>query len=55
MKCRRDRQVPGAHRTAIFLVCIEGHFYKMIVERLGVPMGTAMSRLAAARAADCRR
>jgi RNA polymerase sigma-70 factor (ECF subfamily) len=47
--------VPDALRTAIFLGCIEGYFYKVTAELLGVPIGTVMSRLAAARAADCRR
>jgi RNA polymerase sigma-70 factor (ECF subfamily) len=54
MRCRRDQQVPDAHRTAIFLVSIESYLYKVTAELLGVPIGTVMSRLAVVRAADCR-
>ena len=38
-----------AHRETIFLVYIEGHTYAEAAERLDVPIGTVMSRLANAR------
>ena len=38
-----------AHRETLFLVYIEGHSYAEAAERLDVPIGTVMSRLANAR------
>ena len=38
-----------AHRETLFLVYIEGHSYADAAERLDVPIGTVMSRLANAR------
>lgn len=38
-----------AHREAVFLVYIEGYSYAEAAERLDVPIGTVMSRLANAR------
>lgn len=38
------------HREILVLVVIEGYSYKEVSERLGVPIGTVMSRLARARA-----
>jgi RNA polymerase sigma-70 factor (ECF subfamily) len=43
-------ELPEAQRMVIFLVCVEGYSYKEAAEHMGVPIGTVMSRLAAARA-----
>jgi RNA polymerase sigma-70 factor, ECF subfamily len=43
-------QLPEAQRNIIFLVAVEGYSYKEAAEHFGVPIGTVMSRLAAARA-----
>ena len=37
------------HREAVFLVYIEGYSYAEAADRMGVPIGTIMSRLANAR------
>jgi RNA polymerase sigma-70 factor (ECF subfamily) len=41
--------LPDAQREAVYLVYVEGFTYKEAAEVLGVPTGTIMSRLAAAR------
>jgi RNA polymerase sigma factor, sigma-70 family len=53
---RRYRQImqqvnhlPEAQRNAVFLVYVEGFSYQEAAETLSVPVGTIMSRLAAAR------
>jgi RNA polymerase sigma factor (sigma-70 family) len=47
---RRVNNLPEAQRTAVFLAYVEGLSYKEVAEVLDVPIGTIMSRLAAARA-----
>jgi RNA polymerase sigma-70 factor (ECF subfamily) len=42
--------LPEAQRTAIHLAYVEGLSYREIAETMHVPVGTVMSRLAAARA-----
>jgi RNA polymerase sigma-70 factor (ECF subfamily) len=42
-------QLPEAQRNALFLVYVEGFTYQEAAETLSVPIGTIMSRLAAAR------
>ncbi len=42
--------LPEAQRTAVFLAYVEGLSYRDVAAILGVPIGTIMSRLAAARA-----
>jgi len=42
--------LPEAQRTTLFLVYVEGLTYQEAAELLRVPIGTVMSRLAAARA-----
>jgi RNA polymerase sigma-70 factor, ECF subfamily len=42
--------LPEAQRTAIHLAYVEGLSYREIAEAMHVPVGTVMSRLAAARA-----
>lgn len=42
--------LPEAQRTAVFLAYVEGLSYREVAEVLDVPIGTVMSRLAAARA-----
>lgn len=37
------------HRSVVFLAYVEGYSYKECAEILGIPIGTVMSRLAAAR------
>lgn len=47
---RREVQaLPEAQRAAVFLVYVEGLAYREAAGVLGVPVGTIMSRLAAAR------
>src|SRR5665213_3723395 len=41
--------LPETQREAVYLVYIEGYTYKEAAEALGIPNGTVMSRLAAAR------
>ena len=41
--------LPEAQRLAVLLVYVEGYSYKEAAEHLDVPIGTVMSRLAAAR------
>lgn len=43
------RALPEAQREAVFLVYVEGFAYREAAEVLAVPIGTIMSRLAAAR------
>ncbi|QKJ85170.1 RNA polymerase subunit sigma-24 [Paramixta manurensis] len=47
---QRVSQLPEAQRNAVFLVYVEGFTYQEAAETLSVPIGTIMSRLAAARA-----
>jgi RNA polymerase sigma-70 factor, ECF subfamily len=42
--------LPEAQRTTVVLVYVEGFSYKEACEALDIPIGTVMSRLAAARA-----
>ncbi|SDB06863.1 RNA polymerase sigma factor [Bauldia litoralis] len=42
--------LPEAQRETVFLVYVEGFTYREAAETLDVPIGTVMSRLAAARA-----
>lgn len=42
--------LPEAQRTAVFLAYVEGLSYREVADVLNVPIGTVMSRLAAARA-----
>lgn len=44
------QSLPEVQRETVFLVYAEGLTYKEAAETLGVPIGTIMSRLAAARA-----
>jgi len=44
------QRLPEAQRSTVFLVYVEGLTYREAAEMLGVPIGTVMSRLAAARA-----
>nr|WP_310618157.1 sigma-70 family RNA polymerase sigma factor [Pantoea cypripedii] len=46
---QRVGQLPEAQRNAVFLVYVEGFTYQEAAETLAVPVGTIMSRLAAAR------
>ncbi|HIC79995.1 MAG TPA: RNA polymerase sigma factor [Kiloniellaceae bacterium] len=41
--------LPEAQRVTVFLVYVEGFSYKEAAEHLHIPIGTVMSRLAAAR------
>ncbi len=43
------QQLPDAQRHAVFLVYVEGYSYKEAAEIMEIPVGTVMSRLAAAR------
>jgi RNA polymerase sigma-70 factor, ECF subfamily len=47
---RHVQALPEAQRTAVFLAYVEGLSYREVAEVLSVPIGTVMSRLAAARA-----
>lgn len=47
---RRVNGLPEAQRNAVFLVYVEGLTYQEAADTLSVPIGTIMSRLAAARA-----
>jgi RNA polymerase sigma-70 factor, ECF subfamily len=47
---RRVEALPDAQRETLFLVYVEGLTYREAAEILGIPIGTIMSRLAAARA-----
>jgi RNA polymerase sigma-70 factor (ECF subfamily) len=47
---QRVGQLPEAQRNALFLVYVEGFTYQEAADTLAVPIGTIMSRLAAARA-----
>ena len=42
--------LPEAQRVTVLLVYVEGYSYKEAAEILEIPIGTVMSRLAAARA-----
>ncbi|ORM65489.1 RNA polymerase subunit sigma-24 [Pantoea rodasii] len=46
---QRVGQLPEAQRNAVFLVYVEGFTYQEAADTLAVPIGTIMSRLAAAR------
>ncbi len=48
---RAIAQLPDAHREAALLVYCEGYSYAEAASALGIPIGTVMSRLAAARSA----
>lgn len=41
--------LPEAQRSTVLLVYVEGYAYREAAEILGIPIGTVMSRLAAAR------
>lgn len=41
--------LPEAQRITVFLVYVEGFSYKEAADHLQIPIGTVMSRLAAAR------
>ncbi len=47
---REVQDLPEVQRETVFLVYVEGLTYREAAEALGVPIGTVMSRLAAARA-----
>lgn len=47
---RQVQALPEAQREAVFLAYVEGLSYREVAELLDVPIGTVMSRLAAARA-----
>ena len=46
---RAVMDLPEAQRITVFLVYVEGFSYKEAAEHLQIPIGTVMSRLAAAR------
>ncbi|MNH39941.1 ECF RNA polymerase sigma factor SigR [compost metagenome] len=46
---QRVNRLPEAQRNTLFLVYVEELSYREAAEVLGVPIGTIMSRLAAAR------
>ncbi len=45
----RVNSLPEAQRQTVFLVYVEGYSYKEAAEIMEIPIGTVMSRLAAAR------
>ena len=47
-------RLPDAQRETVLLVCGEGYSYAEAAHLLGIPIGTVMSRLAAARSALAR-
>jgi RNA polymerase sigma-70 factor (ECF subfamily) len=47
---REVQELPEAQRETVFLVYVEGMTYREAADLLEVPIGTVMSRLAAARA-----
>ncbi len=47
---RKVQDLPEAQRSAVFLAYVEGLSYREVAAVLDVPIGTVMSRLAAARA-----
>jgi RNA polymerase sigma-70 factor (ECF subfamily) len=47
---RQVNALPEAQRTAVFLAYVEGLSYREVAGILDIPIGTVMSRLAAARA-----
>jgi RNA polymerase sigma-70 factor (ECF subfamily) len=47
---REVQALPEAQRETVFLVYVEGMTYREAASLLGIPIGTVMSRLAAARA-----
>ncbi len=47
---REVQSLPEMHREAVYLVYVEGLTYREAADALAVPIGTIMSRLAAARA-----
>ena len=48
---REIGRLPEAQRETVLLVYAEGYRYAEAAETLGIPVGTVMSRLAAARTA----
>jgi len=44
-------RLPEAQRETVLLVYVEGYTYREAADALGIPIGTVMSRLAAARGA----
>lgn len=48
-------ELPEAQRVCVMLVYVEGHKYAEAAETLDIPVGTVMSRLAAARKVVARR
>ena len=47
-------RLPETHRSAVLLVYVEGCSYRQAAETLEIPVGTLMSRLAAAKAGLAR-
>ena len=47
---RQVNALPEAQRTVVFLAYVEGLSYREVAGILDIPIGTVMSRLAAARA-----
>ena len=47
---QKVQALPEAQRSAVFLAYVEGLSYREVADVLDVPIGTVMSRLAAARA-----
>jgi RNA polymerase sigma-70 factor (ECF subfamily) len=48
---RQVQALPGAQRETVFLAYVEEMTYRETADVLGIPIGTVMSRLAAARMA----